>query len=95
MNKKANTIFFMLGATIFNVVITVVSFVILLVIYGKWIVPLLPAESAPMGLPLVFVGAIVVSFVVYRLALKWFMKRVDVDKHFDPLFRSKRSVRRD
>ncbi len=90
MNKKANTVVFMIGATIFNVIITVVCFVILLIIYGKFIAPILPQEGAVIGLPFIFIIAIVLSFVIYRFALNFFMKHFDVEKNFAPLFKSRR-----
>ncbi|AEJ18195.1 hypothetical protein [Gracilinema caldarium] len=95
MNKKANTIVFMLVATLFNVVITVVSFVVLLVLYGRILAPLLPQETAAIGLPIVFIAAILLSFVIYRYALKAFTKRFEVEKYFDPLIKSRRSPKRD
>ncbi len=90
MNKKANTIVFMLVATLFNVVITVACFVLLLVLYGRLLAPILPQETAAIGLPIVFIAAIVLSFVIYRYALKAFTRRFEAEKYFDPLFKSRR-----
>jgi len=90
VNKKANTIVFMLVATLFNVVITVACFVLLLVLYGRLLAPILPQETAAIGLPIVFIAAIVLSFVIYRYALKAFTRRFEAEKYFDPLFKSRR-----
>lgn len=95
MNKKANTIVFMLVATVFNVVITVACFVVLLILYGWLLAPLLPQETAAIGLPIVFIGAIVLSFVIYRYALKAFTKRFETEKYFDPLIKRNRPPKRD
>ncbi|MEW6565663.1 MAG: leader peptide processing enzyme [Spirochaetota bacterium] len=95
MNKKANTIVFMLVATLFNVIITVACFVLLLLLYGRLLAPLLPQETAAIGLPIVFIAAIVLSFVIYRYALKLFTKRFEAEKYFDPLIKSRRPPKRD
>jgi hypothetical protein len=91
MGKKANTLLFILGATIFNVLITIVSFVVLLLLFVKFLAPVLPESSAAWALPVIFIGSVVLSFVAYRIALKLLMKRIDVDKHFSPLFKPRRS----
>jgi len=95
MSKKTNTVLFLLGATIFNIVVTVVSFIVLIIVYGRLIAPLLPQNIAAWGLPIIFVAAIALAFVVYRLALKVMMKKIDVEKTFDPLFMPRRGKRRD
>ncbi len=81
---------FLLVATLFNVVITVACFVLLLVLYGRLLAPILPQETAAIGLPIVFIAAIVLSFVIYRYALKAFTRRFEAEKYFDPLFKSRR-----
>lgn len=90
MSKKTNTILFLIGATIFNIVITIVSFLVLLVFYGRVLVPLLPKEIAAWGMPIIFVGAIVLAFFVYRFVVNALMKKIDVEKYFDPLFMPRR-----
>jgi membrane protein implicated in regulation of membrane protease activity len=94
MSKKSNTLFFILGATIFNVVITLGSFVLLLVLYAKFLAPVLPSDAAGWGFPLIFLGSIAISFFLYRTVLKRFLKRVKVEEHFDPLFSSRRPWKR-
>lgn len=95
MSKKTNTYLFLFGATIFNIVVTVLIFVLLLVAYGRLIAPLLPEQVAAYGLPVIFIGAIALAFVVYRYAMKLFLKRVDADKTFDPIFKPRRPRPRD
>ena len=38
----------------------------------------------------IFGGAIALSFIIYRFVLKLVIKKVDVDKYFDPIFGRKR-----
>lgn len=86
MSKKTNTLWFILGATVFNILITLVSFVLLLVLYVRVLSPLLPESAAAWGFPVLFLAAIALSFLIYRLVLKQLLKRINVEQHFDPIF---------
>ncbi|MDR1352950.1 MAG: leader peptide processing enzyme [Treponema sp.] len=90
MGKKTNTFLFILAATIFNIVATVVCFFVLLLVFLKFLAHLLPETASAWVLPAIFIGSIVLSFVFYRLALKLLLKKIDLDKHFSPLFKPKR-----
>jgi hypothetical protein len=89
MNKKTNTLLFILGGTVFNILVTILCFIILLVIYGRFFTQL-PEDSAAWILPVIFVVSIVASFLVYRLAIKIIMKKIDMEKYFDPIFGPRR-----
>jgi hypothetical protein len=93
MSKKSNTWLFILGATVFNILITIVSFLVLLVIYARFIIKYLPEESAAWGFPVIFILAIALSFVLYRIILKYLLKKIEVDKYFDPIFGRRRPPR--
>jgi hypothetical protein len=90
MNKKANTVLFVLGATVFNILVTVLCFLALLVGYAKLLLPILPEAGQAWAFPLLFIAAIAVSFLVYRFTLKLLMKKVEIEKYFDPIFGSGR-----
>ncbi|MDR0601207.1 MAG: leader peptide processing enzyme [Treponema sp.] len=90
MNKKANTLVFILGATVFNILVTVICFIVLFVLYARFLAGLLPESAAAWGFPVIFIASIALSFVVYRLILKLVLKRVDVEKYFDPIFGKRR-----
>jgi uncharacterized membrane protein (DUF485 family) len=95
MSKKSNTLLFILGATVFNVLSTIVFLLLLLVLYTQLLAPLLPRESATWGLPVIFIASFVLSFVLYRLILKQVMKKVEMEKYFDPIFGGRRPPRKD
>jgi predicted permease len=38
------------------------------------------------GIPVIIIGAIVLSFFLYRFILKLIMKKIDLEKYFDPIF---------
>jgi hypothetical protein len=90
MNKKINTLFFILGATLFNILMTVISFLLLFYLYSRILVSRLPDEAFVWGSIFVFIGAIVLSFFVYQALLKLLIKKVDIHKYFDPIFNPKR-----
>jgi hypothetical protein len=84
MNKKANTLWFILGATLFNILVSVFCFVVLLFLYARFLIPLFPnpENTAVWGFPFIFIAAVVLSFFIYRLVLKGLLKRINPEKHF-------------
>jgi uncharacterized membrane protein (DUF485 family) len=94
MSKKSNTLLFILGATVFNVLTTIVFLLILLVFYARLLAPLLPGESAGWGFPVIFILSFVLSFILYRLILKQVMKKIEMEKYFDPIFGARRPPRK-
>ena len=87
MNKKVNSLLFVLGATLFNILVTIICFAVLIVLYAKSIMPVIPENGRSWGFPLIFIASIAISFFVYRLVLKLFLKKFDMEKYFDPVFR--------
>jgi len=86
MNKKTNTILFIIGGTIFNVFVTIISFLLFLLIYSKFLYGRINENAAAWLLPLFFAAAIAASFFIYRLAIKLLMKKIDMEKYFSPIF---------
>ena len=86
MSKKTNTLLFILVGTIFNIIITVSFFFIFLFIYSKFLYGRIDESATAWILPVFFIAAIVVSFLVYRLAIKIMLKKIDMEKYFDPIF---------
>jgi len=89
MNKKTNTILFILGATLFNIIVVILSFIILLLLFVRFIAPSLPESGQSLGFTFIFVGSIVISVLVYRAVLKTIIAKIDVEKYFDPIFTRK------
>ena len=86
MNKKANTILFILGATLFNILVAIISFIGLTFFYANYLMSSIPETSRAWGFSLIFIMSIIISFFVYRYLLKYLLKRIDIEKYFDPLF---------
>jgi hypothetical protein len=91
MNKKVNTALFILGATVFNIMITVLSFLLLLFLYGKFLLRFLPqgAQTWTWSFTFIFIAAIAISFFVYKFAIGFLLKKIDVEKYFDPIINTR------
>ena len=90
MSKKTNTLWFILGATVFNILTTMLWFILHLAIFARVLLPNLPESAIAWGIPVIFIGAIALSFVLYRFVLKQIMKKWDLEKYFDPIFGHRR-----
>jgi hypothetical protein len=93
MNKRINTLLFILGATVFNILLYIISFLLLLLIYSQF-AGAIPESARQWGLILILILPIAISFIAYRLILKVVLKKIDVDKHFAPLFGGRRPPRK-
>jgi hypothetical protein len=89
MNKSINTLLFVLGATLFNVIIAVVSFIGLMFLYVGVIMPRIPDVNHSWGFAFTLLASLAISFVAYRFLFKYLVKKIDVDKYFAPLFARK------
>lgn len=82
--KKRNTAVFVLIATVLNIVLMLVFMLIgymLLVRFGNPDNP----NGAQIWLIVIFLGSIGLSWLIYSRIVKWYTKRVDVEKNFAPL----------
>ncbi|MDR0785381.1 MAG: hypothetical protein LBE74_05795 [Treponema sp.] len=90
MNKKVNTLLFILGATVVNIIIFVIVFFALLLLYGKLLASRVGPEVNQWATALIFVITIALSFIIYNRFIKIFTNKVDMDKYFDPLVKPRR-----
>jgi lysylphosphatidylglycerol synthetase-like protein (DUF2156 family) len=86
MNKKVNTLLFILGATVFNVIVAVISFIILILLCGRLVLPRIPETGYSWAVSLILLASIAISIFVYRIVLKFFLSKIDIEQYFDPLF---------
>jgi len=90
MNKKLNTVLFIIGGTVFNVLVTIISFLFFLFIYSRFLYGRISDSAVSWLLPVFFAASIAASFFIYRLVIKIVMKKIDVEKYFNPLFVSRK-----
>ncbi|GMO50344.1 MAG: hypothetical protein Ta2G_07790 [Termitinemataceae bacterium] len=97
MHKRAHSYLFIAGATIVNIVITVVFFVILFLVYFSFVEPFVSESYVIWGIPIIFILAILLSFLVYGILIRTFFEKVDLRLYFDPLlgnFEPKETVKK-
>ena len=87
MNKRLNTLLFILAATVTNLIIMA-----MLAVGGFLLLSVLPIGASSPGIKnllliVVFFGAIVGSFFIYHALVKAISKRVDMEKYFHPIFK--------
>jgi len=87
VNRKLNTLLFILGATVLNLLIMA-----LLLLLGLFVISMIFRNSEPgagvqIALFVVFALGIGGTFVVYNRVIRWVAGKVDMDKYFHPLFR--------
>ena len=85
MGKKANTVFFIIGATLFNLIVTAACFFLFLLVYGYFFLSGSSENMLPWLIPIFFIASITISFFIYRLVVRIISKRINIDKHFAPL----------
>lgn len=87
MNKKVNTLLFIIGATIFNLLLMAGITIGLIFL----VILLVPNDSTflPIALALTFVFAIGLSFYLYSSIMKYLSNKVDLDKYLHPIFKTK------
>ena len=90
MNKKVNTVLFLLGATVFNLLIMLILIVLFFVLISVIFKDPLNSSMGVILVILVFVGSIAASFFIYGRLVKWLSRKIDMEKYFMPLFRRKK-----
>ncbi|MDD3998033.1 MAG: leader peptide processing enzyme [Sphaerochaetaceae bacterium] len=88
MNKKVNTAIFILVASIVNIIVMIVLFLLCLVLISRFVNP--ESSLMPMWFILMFLVSIGGSFLVYSLLIKWITKKYDLEKYLHPIFTPRR-----
>jgi len=86
MNKTINTLLFILCATLFNIIIVLISFITLTLLYLRFLMLQLPEGSRSWAFTAIFLLSIGISFLVYRVVIKYLVNKIEIEKYFDPLF---------
>jgi len=81
MGKKTNTLLFIIGGTIFNIVLTVLCFVVFYLMYINFFFPHLPQNSASWVIPVNFAVSTTTSWIVYRRFIKFLAKKTNIAQY--------------
>lgn len=86
MNKKVNTVLFILGATVFNIIMMILILVLGLALISVFVGENLGAGAAQILFLLLFVASIAGAFFLYHRAVKLLSRKIDMEKYFHPIF---------
>lgn len=92
MNKKLNTVYFLIGATILNLLILIVIAVLLGLVIG-FLYQKTGVDSQGLSLVAVLIilfGSIAGTFFLYSRIIKWIVKKWNLDEYIEPIFRTKK-----
>ena len=92
MNKKINTVLFVLGATVINLVVMGVLFIICMILIARFANP--DSPLMPLWFGLMFFVSIGGSFYLYTRAMRILTNKFDLEQYLDPIFFKKRNRRR-
>lgn len=88
MNKRLNSILFIIAATIANIVVMMVLFLVLTLLYAQLLAPRLSPGTNQFVLLVLFVGSVIATYIIYHRVMKWASARYALEEHFVPLFGS-------
>ena len=88
MNKKVNTIVFIVAGTIVNLLLAILFIVLLMVLIFK-VETIWPGRGEPM-FPFAFIAGVLLAMVVYQRLSHWVVEKFDLSDKLDPLFKSRR-----
>jgi len=88
MSKKSNTLWFMLAATVLNIVLMLILFLVCFILITRFVEP--TSSLVPLWLGLSFLVSIGGSFWLYSVVIKWMTKRFELEEKLAPLFTKKR-----
>jgi thiol:disulfide interchange protein len=94
MSKGANTVIFIITATVINIIITIAVFILIMGLFSWLIAPHVSPEAVSWAMMVIFIIAVSLSFIIYQAIAKQFTKKVDMEKYFLPIFAPKHRPKR-
>lgn len=86
MNRRLNSILFILAATIVNIIAMVLIFGVFMILFARFIAPHLAPSVNQIVLLVIFVGSVAITYVLYHRLMKWLSRRYPLEKYFGPVF---------
>lgn len=90
MNKRLNTVLFILGATVFNILVMIVVFFILMVLFARFLAPSLSPGANQIILLLLFVASVAGTYVLYHRLMRWATAKYNLEAYMAPIFGKKK-----
>ena len=92
MNKKTNTLLFMLAGTVVNVVLAIFCIGSLLLLV-RWLGQLTGNPIVSL-IPFSFIAGFILAMILYQRLTKWVIDRFDLEDKLEPLFTTGKKKRR-
>ncbi|MFP4329530.1 MAG: hypothetical protein ACLFP6_02315 [Spirochaetaceae bacterium] len=86
MNKRVNTILFVLGASVVNVILMLALFLALFVLFARFLAPSLSPGLNQLIMVVIFVLSIGATYFIYHRMVRWLSTKIDFGNYFDPIF---------
>ena len=90
MNKNLKLALFLLGATVFNIVLMFIFIIAIFIVASR----LMGDNPNPVVFQIVlfvgFIGSIVLTFLIYGKVMKWLQAKYNLEQHFPQLFKKKK-----
>ena len=90
MNKKMNTLLFMLAGTVLNIVMMLALFLLLLFGVNRIMSPDMDGTVKMVVFLLVVSLSVIGTFFLYSKLIRWINKKWNLDQYLHPLFGKKR-----
>jgi uncharacterized membrane protein YedE/YeeE len=89
VNQKVKLGLFLVGATLFNIVLLFLFVIVILVVASRF----MGENPNPVVFQAVlfvgFIASVVVTFLIYGKLMKWLQAKYNLEQHFPQLFRKK------
>ncbi len=90
MRKKLNTLLFMVGATVANIIIMMILLLVPFIVFTRFWASYVPDMLRTPIYVLIIVLSIVGTYFIYNAVINKIMKKVDMDKYFHPILKPKK-----
>lgn len=90
MNKKLNTVLFMLGGTVVNIVLMLGLFILFLFLGNKVLTPETSANIKMLIFLLIMGFSVVGSFFIYSKIVKFVTKKWNLEEYMHPIFSNRK-----
>jgi uncharacterized SAM-binding protein YcdF (DUF218 family) len=86
MNKRLNTLLFIVGATIGNILVMMLIFLVLFVVFGRFLAPNIPPNVGVYILMALFIVSIVATYFIYHRVVRWLSNKYELENYFGRIF---------
>ncbi len=89
MNKRLNSVLFILGATIANIVVMSVLFLTFFLFFARFLAPAFPVWANQVTLLAIFIGTVLLTYYLYHRFMRWLSGKYPLEHYFGPLFKNR------